>query len=205
MATGAQVHGVILKSDSLSFYSKENALPFPAPWPGFKMDSLVHFTKELNQEVLRVKGLKKGGYQISIDGSVIANCSQAALAAGINLSVLEQTPQYKQAVMVQEAFKKCWQIEGRLRTIRFVEYAILRSLVNKTNKDSVRIHFARVMDGFKQNPQPYSGFYQTSINKYNEDKPQEAALMQQLKVLRDSVGLLNKPVRHYFLIRRVAG
>jgi lysophospholipase L1-like esterase len=199
---GASISNVVNNFTGISFKSLEQSLPFPAPWPAFKVDSLVPFTTDLNREILKVKGLKKGKYELLIDSTVIATFSNKELSKGINLSLYPNAPQYKQALSVQQAFMAGWALEARLRVLKFVEYGIVKSQVSTTDKDSLQTFFNKVMDGFRTNPQPYSGFYQSSFNKYNSDKPIEQSLIDQLENARKKIWLLNKPQPHLFTIRR---
>ena len=58
-------------------------------------------TDMLNQEPLRVTGLKPGNYQLTIDGEPIGTWSDAELGRGVNLAVLE-TPMSKQSTEVRD-------------------------------------------------------------------------------------------------------
>jgi lysophospholipase L1-like esterase len=54
----------------------------------------------LNQEPLRITGLKPGQYRLTIDGQPVGTWSEAELAKGVNLAVLD-TPMSKQAMEVR--------------------------------------------------------------------------------------------------------
>ena len=58
-------------------------------------------TETLNQEPLRVTGLKSGRYKLTIDGEVAGTWSDAELARGVNLAVLS-TPMSNQAMGVRD-------------------------------------------------------------------------------------------------------
>ncbi len=55
----------------------------------------------LNQEPLRITGLKPGRYKLTIDGELVGSWSEAELGQGVNLAVLE-TPMSKQAMKVRD-------------------------------------------------------------------------------------------------------
>lgn len=57
-------------------------------------------TESLNQEPLRITGLKAGKYKLRIDGAPIGAWSDAQLAQGVNLAILD-TPMSKQAEEVR--------------------------------------------------------------------------------------------------------
>jgi hypothetical protein len=56
-------------------------------------------TEALNQEPLKVSGLKEGNYTLQIDGKPVGTFSAADLAQGINLAILD-TPMAQQAAEV---------------------------------------------------------------------------------------------------------
>jgi hypothetical protein len=58
-------------------------------------------TEALNQEPLHITGLKAGNYKLAIDGTPAGSWSDAQLAQGVNLAVLD-TPMSKQAEEVRE-------------------------------------------------------------------------------------------------------
>ena len=81
--------------------------------------------EDLNQEVLRVDGLK-GAYRLEIDGDSISTFSAEDLAKGINLAALTNTPQYQQAVRVMHLNEDRWNIEKRFREYAWTEFYILK-------------------------------------------------------------------------------
>lgn len=75
-------------------------------------------TEDLNQESLRVIGLNAGKYSLTIDGEAVGTFSDAELAHGLNLAVLE-TPMSRQAMEVRDLTVKHIDIhQARWRTIQ---------------------------------------------------------------------------------------
>lgn len=87
----------------LRWTETEDALPLPlAEWQknrGYGPVELVlrssDFAKAMNDEQLRVTGLKSGVYALKIDGANVASFNNDELARGVNLGVLD-TPMTKQ-------------------------------------------------------------------------------------------------------------
>lgn len=69
----------------------------PAAPLGVKM---IQPAKRHGLEKLRVAGLASGNYELRIDGQVVGNFTQVALANQIELQDLSSTPQYRQALDV---------------------------------------------------------------------------------------------------------
>src|SRR5690606_6489640 len=94
-------------STGLKFEYLANSLPFPIDsvsgvWenPQTQADALsaYPFIQKFNQEILKIKNLKKGRYDLIIDGELIKPYSSDSLSQGINLALLSNTPQYRQAI-----------------------------------------------------------------------------------------------------------
>lgn len=90
--------------NGIQWTEQDNALPLPfAEWTsggnGTLMNLVIHssdVTEALNQEPLRVTGLKPGNYTLLIDGTNVGNFSSADFANGVNLALLN-TPMSQQA------------------------------------------------------------------------------------------------------------
>jgi len=92
---------------SVSWTEMDDALPLPfAQWTQGNAGALMALTirssdvtNALNQEPLKVSGLKPGNYTLQIDGKPVGTFSAADLAQGINLATLD-TPMAQQAAEV---------------------------------------------------------------------------------------------------------
>ena len=90
---------------------------------------LVPFIQDFNQEILIVKGLPVGNYELVIDGVSVQTASANELTQGINLAVNEKTPQYMQALEAKaNAQKRHSIISGTLRSIEYVWHSILSKI-----------------------------------------------------------------------------
>ncbi len=102
-AEHASVTG-LANANSLSWTETEDALPLPfaqweqpggaGPLPLVLRSSDV--SQALNDQVLKVNGLKNGVYTLKIDGAQVATFNNDELARGVNLALFE-TPMTKQA------------------------------------------------------------------------------------------------------------
>jgi len=119
----------------LSFSYKANALPYPVDstargWGSKKSQKdalkLIPFTKEFNQELLKVSGLSSGTYQLTIDGQPIEKFSATELAEGINMAELTTTPQYQQATKIMLLNENRLEIERRFRDYAWMEFSFLQ-------------------------------------------------------------------------------
>ncbi len=99
----------LAKGATLSWTETEDALPLPFPeWQGGGEQGNVGLVirssdvaEGLNNEALKVTGLKSGVYTLSIDGAKAATLNDGELARGINLA-LYSTPMTKQGKEVYD-------------------------------------------------------------------------------------------------------
>jgi lysophospholipase L1-like esterase len=96
--------------DGVSWTQLDRALPLPfAEWERVERDgssvSLVirysDVTAALNEQPLKVTGLREGAYTLRIDGAAVGTFRSAELAEGVNLAVLD-TPMARQAKQVHD-------------------------------------------------------------------------------------------------------
>ncbi len=110
--------------NGLSFVCNEKALPFPVEAKAEPALVLVPFTQEFNQEILQVRGLAPGDYELGIDGKIVRIFSAAQLAAGVNLAAEPDAPQLQQALAVLNNLRQKWQAENLLRSVAYLEHNV---------------------------------------------------------------------------------
>jgi lysophospholipase L1-like esterase len=89
---------------NLSWSQADSALPMPVDMNDAVMALAVNsseFVQSLNQQPLKVTGLKEGDYSLRIDGVEIGTFGSRKLAEGVNLALLP-TPMFKQAQEVHK-------------------------------------------------------------------------------------------------------
>jgi lysophospholipase L1-like esterase len=192
--------------DSVTFNYLANSLPYPIDtiprsWGNRKKQGdalkLIPFTKEFNQELLAVKGLKTGNYNLMIDGEMMGTWSDKQFGDGINLAEITNTPEYQQAIQIRELNEERWEIERRLRMYVWMEYDFLKgkNMLYKDNNaamDSVKKYAIKnpFVNGNKDN---YSRARYKSIRD---------AWQKEMSVLTDQIYAINKPQSHRITIIR---
>jgi len=121
-----------VKPTLITFDYLANSLPYPvenisriSDNPQKQSDALnvIPFTEDLNREMLTIKGLKGKNYILKIDHQEIGKWSAAEFSKGINLALLTNTPQYKQAQKVSELNFQRYKIEGSFRAYNWMEFS----------------------------------------------------------------------------------
>jgi phospholipase/lecithinase/hemolysin len=120
-ATNTEIDGLASHAGVLTWKQTDNALPMPYD-PKNPVTALVmrcsDFIQALDQEPLRVTGLKAEHYALKIDDEDIGTFTPAQLAEGINLAELS-TPMSKQAMTVETLTEKHNMVHfGRWRMIQ---------------------------------------------------------------------------------------
>ncbi len=112
----------------LSWTQLDNALPMPVEVDDETLGLALRysdFTERLNQEVLKIAGLRPGSYRLQIDDELVATLPAWQLARGINLAVLK-TPMARQAQIVLDLtyrhnhlrFARVMMVENALKEYR---------------------------------------------------------------------------------------
>lgn len=189
------------KSDKgIVFNYQANSLPFPIDslsdlWgnPQKQSDALAvyPFIQEFNQETLMVKNLKKGNYNLMIDGRKISTFTADALEKGINMALLSNTPQYQQALDIMYLNELRLDLEKKLRDYYWLHFNFF-SAQNMLFEDS-QIGFEKVMEKAKVDWAVKSkiGTYQTARF------PEVREMWQQnIQTLTERIYQANKPKSH---------
>jgi len=183
-------------ADSLHFFCKESALPYPTTPDQQAALEWIPFTEELNQELLTIKGLKQGSYRLTIDAADLGNFTQRQLATGINLAILANTPQYRQAEAVRKLMESLWQAEALLRSIRLVECNGFLNGYTGPPEDTLQMKtFLNTEWKLKYAADDY---LRARLEEYPALKSRERQLQVLSDSLRDKIYAANQPVEHSF-------
>lgn len=207
-ALNSKVTNLKSTTTKLSFDYKANSLPFPTDtisrvWESTQKQSdalkVIPFEDEFNKELLTVTGLKPNNqYILSIDGQKINQWNGAAFAKGINLAVLSNTPQYKQALKVAELTLQHRELEQKIRSYYWLQYNYLRKINmylqdTEVALDSVNAAAANnwAVNFKKEN-------YQQARKKEVRDEWEK-----EMATLIDKMYLINQPSKHKVIIELV--
>ena len=185
---------------AVSFNYLANALPFPIDsvsgvWenPQTQADALAvyPFIQEFNQEILKVRNLKKGNYDLKIDGRKISSFTADTLAKGINLALLSNTPQYRQALSIMHLNELRLDLEKKLREYYWLHYNYFKGQ-DMLFKDSP--------DGFQkaQERAKTDWFIRSKMATYQTARFPEIREMWEndIRRLTDKIYQINKPKTH---------
>lgn len=206
-ADNSKISKIESSANGLSFDYLAKSLPYPLDtiprsWGNRKKQSdataVVPFMDEFNREMITVKDLAAGNYQLKIDDQVIGKWSAASLANGINLAGQPNTPQYQQAIQIMDLNEERWEIEKRLRNHAFIEYNVLydRGLLNADNKTAMDTVNARAAKEI---------FVAGNKGNYllSQYKSIREAWQMEMDVLLSQIYKINKPVTRKITLTRI--
>lgn len=199
------VSGLSNDKSGLSFRYLANSLPYPLDtvshgWNGTQsqseVDDLVPFTKEMNQEILTVKGLK-GNHRLFIDDVDLGVWTAEQFDSGINLALLPFSPQRQQALEVMYLNEYRWAIERRFRDYAWLQYNyfLKKGLLGADNKKAVEL-----LDKDRK-----SDFW-LDMNRDNYaqlmHKDVRDALQNEMDLLIGRIHQINKPVERAIKLKK---
>lgn len=135
-SVNAEIKDLSVGKDHITFNYLAKALPFPIDsasriWGSDQKQSdalsVVPFMQEFNQEVLQVSNLSGARYELKIDGETLGTFSKEDLNQGVNLALLVNTPQYKQAIQVMNLNQARKEIENKLRDYYGLQFNFFQS------------------------------------------------------------------------------
>lgn len=186
-AVNAKVDHLMVSPSMVAFEYLPKGLPFYVSPDAQPALSAVPFTNTLNQELLQVRGLAPGNYQVFINQTLVTHTSATKLQQGLDLSTLN-TPQRQQAQQVTDL---CWQYrntENEIRMLKLVEFRYLAKYEHASNADSALAYVGRQL----ANPTP-TNFPKAAYEKYVANKRNEAALKEKLDSLGKQIFSVNRP------------
>jgi hypothetical protein len=144
-----QVSGLAVKPGEVRFDYLASSLPFPEDtiprmWenPHRQSEALdvIPFNEEMNREMLTVKGLGDKRYAVLMDGHSIGTWTGEQLGAGVNLALVQTTPEYEQAMSVLWLNERRMELESKLRAYYWLQFDYFQDRGMKYKDD------ARAMD-----------------------------------------------------------
>ncbi len=193
--------GAELASDRVAFTCTENALPFPVTGGQVEVLQWIPFQTELNQQILKVKNLKSGTYELKIDDVSVGTYCCGELAAGINLSDNDSTSQYQQALKVKAVNDERLAVVSKLRSIAHVRYTMLSKLDPQVSEDDLEALKA-ALDGHVETSKgkPWYYYLKSQVKAFLESVPQEDALKVQEQEWMKKIWTVNQPRPHRWTI-----
>ncbi len=207
-ATGAVVralNGRILHVDAtpdrLAFDVEEAALPFPIDDEARAADAWLPIGADLSRQMLAVHFPGDARYRLHIDDEFIADFSADELRAGINLALLEHTPQMRQAQELLAAIEQCRLLEVQVRRYAQAHAALLEARVNPESDTAVQAHIAAHLAALPPQDRPY---HRALFDHYRSRRLTIDVDRAVLTARLGRLGELNRPRVHRYELAPIA-
>ncbi|OJV32762.1 MAG: hypothetical protein BGO29_01360 [Bacteroidales bacterium 36-12] len=202
-----EISDVTQNSKELSFTYLANALPYPIDtvargWGAKKSQSkalkYISFMEEMNQELLKIIGMKKGSYSLTIDNENVGVWSSEEFKNGINLAKETKTPQYQQSLAIMHLNEFRWEIERNFRDYAWVQFGFFqeKGLLFANNAKSVE-----VMDQ-NLDKNLWLRVHRETYSKYMHQAVREAR-EKEMELLISKIYETNKPVSRRIKIKKI--
>ena len=188
----ATVTGLEKRGGGWSFTVLEQALPFPVDPAARPLLAWVPIERELNQEILTVRGLAPGRYELRIDGAAVGQFDAEALAKGVNLAFNDATPQARQARAVAQLNEARRSTETVLRNHAAVRWFLRHRKVDPDDLAAVRIYAETKMGK--------TGYYESKVPEYLKAWERRGEVIEKVADLDRQARAARKPVPHLFAV-----
>lgn len=200
----ATVSDLKLAKDSVSFTALEAALPFPQTQSIAKSLELVPFEAEMNQQILSVQNLADGSYALAIDGTEVGIWNAAQLNAGVNLAVVQKTPQYQQALEVKKLNDQRHYQQSRLRNAAYVFYSsgLSESGIDLNDAPAIEAFLAEKLKDSEG--KTWYNYVKQQYSDYVAITAKKPEINAHLESLHPELYEANQPVPHRFTLTKLA-
>jgi len=181
------------KDGGLTFTVLAKALPCPVDPSARSILGHISFEKDLNQEILRIKGLAAGDYELLIDGVAVCKHSAADWAAGVNLALNDKTPQAKQAAYVAQINDQRRGVECQLRNYAAVRWFLRNQGVSPDDPAAIKT--------FAETKMNKTGYFEQQVPTYLKEWSNRGQLQAQANDLEKKALASRTPASHSYEIR----
>lgn len=190
-ARGGKLSDLQYTDNGVSFTWLADSLPWVVPQEAQLGAELTKLGHRMSQESLSIHGLPPGRYELSIDGNVVGQYANTALARHIELQSNAKTPQYQQAMKVALLNKE--RNDGPVKNKRnswraFQQFARIKRELDAQGDQQDKTQVARLDRLEKQ-----------LENQEETIQESEAADL----VLEDQIFKVNQPVARKYVLKKV--
>ncbi|WP_170178535.1 SGNH/GDSL hydrolase family protein [Flammeovirga pectinis] len=196
------IKNLTASNKSVAFQLEENSLPFPIKYFDQKGVALVPFKENLNQETLRIEGLKKGEYTLKIDNQEIGIFTNDAFANGIQLAELA-TPQLRQAEKIGQLSKEIMRLQNKIRDLRMVDYTIFKIYDSKMTIEERKALATKKLEEYNDMSISWHKYFTKLLKEYVKNIDNEGTMKTDIQNIRQLVFKVAKPIPHNYSIGKV--
>ena len=196
-----EISFIEISDENIKFKLHDRALPMPVGNESKKALELVPFMAEMNQQILQIKNMASGDYEILMDGQIVDTVSSQKLSEGINLAENVNTPMYKQALVVADLNNQRWLKERDIiRNIIAKEFYAANSGIDVSNFEAMKAYLLADLE--KHNGKESYNWVKGGVDSYIENKPKMEEVKKEIADLTAAMYEKNKPAMYEYVIRK---
>lgn len=182
---GADVDAALKSELEISY--KAEILPFPVTEEYLSAEKVYPLTDTFNREMLTVRSLPPGRYDLTADGEPLGTFTDLDLLAGVNLALLP-TPGAKRSQEAWMVSRELLSSQERLRDLVFIEATAAHRGADRRDFDAVCRTVEACVGEMKKERAPWAGWYAALLDEYKTNKSREAEFRSKEELSRKRLG-----------------
>lgn len=196
-----EISFIKISDEAIEFKLHDRALPFPADNNTKQALELVPFMSEMNQQILQIKNLPSGNYDILMDAQLVGAASSQQLEDGINLAENTNTPMYKQALEVADLNNQRWLKEKDIiRNIIAKDFHAAKSGIDINDFEAMKTYLLADLE--KHNGKESHNWVKYGVDSYIENKPKMDKVKKEIADLAAQMYEKSKPLMYTYVIKK---
>jgi endoglucanase len=175
-----------IKAKDLPYTYRPKAFPVPVDSLYRKVEEVYPITEKLNQEMFKVKGLKKGTWTLCIDSKPMGDFTADELAGGVNLALLP-TPNQLEAQRLARVSKDLIELMSRMCTY----FAMFDRVISRGGQVEDRESAFSTLDGWVKEMQDKkvstAAYYANCVKSFKKTYDERSAIEQRMEKLRQEL------------------
>ena len=188
----ATVTGLTKNGGACHFTVLEQALPFPIDAAAQPILERLPIEQDLNQEIVAVKGLASGTYELRIDDVAVGRYTAESLERGVNIAMNVAAPQVIQAQEVAKVNETRRSTETTLRHYAATRWFLKHRQVNPDDLSAVQV--------FAETKMAKTGYYESKVPDYLKQWEKRGEVIARLAALEQKAYAARQPVSHAYVV-----
>lgn len=191
----ADVSDVQWTQNSIEFTVHEESIPMPLDEKALPLLADIPVVRDLNQQILQMRSLRRGQWGLEIDGCRVGEWNQMEWERGINLAMNAKTPMFVQARKVHDAV-----FARRAEELRFVSWKAVKWWLDGQRVDSDNwIEVEKFWNAVPNRQGYFEGYYPDFHANWDNRAEQEAKIEAATEVCRAAAKTISHRYRIFFV------
>lgn len=192
IASKAIVSDLVASEGGVSYTYKADSLPIGTDSIYRGAEKYFPITDELNREIIKVKGLAEGVYDIKMDGALVMSASADQLEKGVNIADKQNNPGQIQSLKISGLAEARHDLDTKYRNFIVNEKSYISTY--KLDSTSAETLISSAQTWIDNNPTKTSDI--NILQQFIHDKNWEAKTVAASKQFETEAYKRNKPTEH---------